>query len=292
VAPRGRLRLSRGARATAAALERLVPALPGALDVPIAELIGTIAYLAAPAARAAVRANLAVVAPDRPRRERLVRKTFVFQVRHYLETFRLVRWSAARVIASVEVSGWEHFLAARERAAGGAVVLASAHLGPIPLSGQYLLARGYAVTLPVEPETTALARALNHARTSMGLRLVETDSALSLGRVLRQDGVLGLLVDRAVTGVGERVPFFGREALLPSAHVAIALRTGAPLLPAFTRREGRRLVATVEPPLELVRTGDHAADVRRGVRQFASVMERHIRMAPEQWSVFEAIWER
>ena len=170
--------------------------------------------------------------------------------------------------------------------------MASAHFGPVQLCGQILLARGYEVTLPVETETTAFARALNRARASMGLRLVQTDSALGIGRVLRRGGVLGLLVDRAVTGTGECVPFFGREALLPSAHVALALRTGAPLIPAFAHRDSGRLRAVIEPPLELERSGDHAADVRRGVRQFASVMERHIRIAPEQWSVFETIWER
>jgi KDO2-lipid IV(A) lauroyltransferase len=92
--------------------------------------------------------------------------------------------------------------------------------------------------------------------------------------------------------VGERVPFFGRPALLPSVHVALALRTGAVLMPAFAHRDGNVLRAVFEPELELPRTGDRDADVREGVRRWAAVLEPHIRVAPEQWSVFEAVWRR
>ena len=92
--------------------------------------------------------------------------------------------------------------------------------------------------------------------------------------------------------MGERVPFFGREALLPSAHVALALRTGASLVPGFARREGRTMRARFEPELVLQRTGDHEADLRDGVRRWAELLEKHVRVAPEQWSVFEAFWRR
>jgi KDO2-lipid IV(A) lauroyltransferase len=102
--------------------------------------------------------------------------------------------------------------------------------------------------------------------------------------------VLGILADRAVTGVGERVEFFGRTALLPSAPVVLSIRTGAPLLPAFAGRRDGVLTATFEPPLEIPRTGDRQADVREGVQRFARVLERYVRNAPEEWTVFEDFW--
>ncbi len=271
-------------------VELAVPALPSRLDGPLSEVAGTFAYLLSPGARAAVRANIAVVAPDRPDHERLVRRTFVNQVRHYLEIFRLVRLEPAELVASVQVIGWETF--ERAFAKGKGAILASGHLGPVSICGQIFTARGMALTMPIERETSALARSVNRARRAMGLRFVETDSALGIGRVLRRGELVGILGDRAVTGVGERVEFFGREALLPSAHVALALRSGAALIPAFARREGGRYIAELQPPLELERTGDPAEDVRRGVRAFARSLERAIARAPEEWSVFEGIWDR
>jgi KDO2-lipid IV(A) lauroyltransferase len=276
------------AAALSRAFEHTLPALPHRLDAPLAETMGTLAYRLSPQARAAVRANLAVVAPQRSDRERLVRQAFVHQVRHYLEIFRIGRMSEEALAGSFTLEGWEHF--ARAYARGKGVILASAHYGSFSLCGQIFLARGYPVTIPLERESSELQRMLNRARRVRGLRTVPTDSALGIHRVLRQGGVLALIVDRAVTGVGVRVPFFGRETLLPSAHVALALRTGAALIPGFARREDGRLIGRIEPELGLERSGDHDADVREGVRRFALVMERYIREAPDQWSMFQRIW--
>jgi predicted LPLAT superfamily acyltransferase len=52
------------------------------------------------------------------------------------------------------------------------------------------------------------------------------------------------------------------------------------------------LRAVFEPALELPRTGDREGDLREGMRRWVPVLERHIRWAPEQWSVFEPVWRR
>lgn len=274
----------------ALAAERLAAALPLWTHRPISAALGTIAYRVSPAARDAVRGNLEIICPERPDREELVRAAFVAQVRHYLEIFRLARLRPAQLEREITASGWEGFRAGYGRGKGA--IVASAHLGPVSICGQIFAAAGYPVTLPVENETGALARSINRARMAMGIHFVQTDSARGVHRVLRRGEILAMLADRAVTGVGIRVPFFGREALLPSAHVALALRTGAALFPAFARRDGRRVLAQILPELVLHRSGDHDADVRAGVTAFARLLEEHVRLAPEQWSVFEPFWER
>ncbi|GAC1494441.1 MAG: phosphatidylinositol mannoside acyltransferase [Candidatus Limnocylindrales bacterium] len=274
----------------ALAAERLAAALPLWAHRPISAVLGTTAYRVSPAARDAVRRNLEIICPERPDREELVRAAFVAQVRHYLEIFRLARLRPAQLEREITASGWDGFRAGYGRGKGA--IVASAHLGPVSICGQIFAAAGYPVTLPVENETGALARSINRARTAMGIHFVQTDSARGVHRVLRRGEILAMLADRAVTGVGVRVPFFGREALLPSAHVALALRTGAALFPAFARRDGRRVLAQILPELELHRSGDHDADVRAGVAAFARLLEEHVRLAPEQWSVFEPFWER
>jgi KDO2-lipid IV(A) lauroyltransferase len=273
------------ARALAVAAERVLPRVPPAWQGPISEVVGTIAYLATRRGRSAVRANLAVISPDRPLS---TRRVFVNQVRQYLEVFHIPRLDRARFDAIVRVEGWDHFLFAQRLGKG--VIFGSAHLGPVALVGQVLMHRGYTLTLPAEKTDSELMRAVNRARQAQGLVLVPMDSAIGIHRVIRDGGVLGILADRAVTGIGERVEFFGRTALLPSAHVALALRTGAALVPAFTWRENGLLHARVEEPLELVSTGDREADVRAGVRQFAALLERYIKEHPEQWTVFEPVW--
>ena len=274
------------ASAVLRAAELALPRLPDSAAVPLAEAAGTAAFLARPAARRAVRENLRVVAPDRA--DRLVRRVFVEQARNYLEVFRIPRIAPDALLARIRVTGWENL--ERAHAEGHGVIVASAHLGPISLVGQMLVAHGYATVLPVEEERSDFQRAVNRARRAMGLQLVPTSGAFAVVRALREGKIFGVLADRAVTGVGERVPFFGREALLPSVHVALALRTGAPLIPAFSGRSEGTLTASFEPRLELASTGDRDADVREGLRRWSGILERYVRRAPEQWTVFEEMW--
>lgn len=269
------------------AAERALPLMPRALIGPFAEFVGTLAYLAAPGARRAVRANLAVIAPERNGRG-LVRRIFVEQTRNYVEIFSIPRTDPKKLLAALRTDGWEHVARAYEQGKG--VILASAHLGPVSVVGQMVLAHGYPVALPVEVETSEFQRSVNRARGGAGLQLIRTDSARGIFRFLREGKVLGILADRAVTGVGERVEFFGREALLPSAAVVLSMRTGAPLVPAFAGRSDGVLTASFEPPLDIPDTGDRNADVREGVQRFARVLERYVRRTPEQWTVFEDFW--
>ena len=273
-------------RALATAAERVLPRVPPAWQGPISEVVGTIAYLAAPRGRAAVRANLATISPER---SLSARRVFVNQVRQYLEVFQIPHLDRKRFDEVVRVEGWDNFLCAERLGKG--VIFGSAHLGPVALVGQILITRGFTLTLPAEKTTSEFMEAVNRARQAQGLVLVPIDSALGIHRIVRDRGVLGILADRAVTGVGERVEFFGRPALLPSAHVALALRTGAPLVPAFAWREKGFLIARIEEPLELASTGDRDADVRAGVRQFAARLERYIKEHPEQWTIFEPAWD-
>ena len=266
-------------------LERTLPLVPRPLVPALSEAAGTIAYLASARARAAVRANQLVVAPGRRPR---VRRTFVNQARNYLDTFRLFRESPERVREWVQTEHWERFLEAHSLGRG--VVIASAHFGPVNVCGQILITRGYSTTMPVEDEASEFARAINRARSAFGATFIATSSARGIYRVLREGGVLGVIADRAVTGTGERVEFFGHEVLLPSAHIALALRARSVILPAFAYRKGSKVSLRFEPPLELTDTGDHDADVRRGMREFARVMEGHIGGRPEEWTVFEPVF--
>ena len=278
------------AAALSRAAERAVPMVPGALDGPLSEAVGTAAYLGAASARAAVRDNLNVIAAARRTAALDARRVFVWQVRNYLETFRLLRLDREALLRIVEIDGWSGLVGALARGKG--VVLASAHLGPVVLCGQVLAARGLDVSVLVEPKAGEIGRLIDRARSSLGMKTVETTAPQRVVRALRQGGIVGILADRAITGVGERAALFGHDTLLPSAHVALALRTGAALVPGFALRDGARLRAFAEPELELQRTGDHQADLREGMRRWATVLESWIARAPEQWSVFERVWSR
>ena len=277
------------AAALARTAEFTLTAMPGGWTAPMAEVIGTAAWAVSPAARANVIENLRIIAPERANAS-TAREVFVGQSRNYLDIFQLPKLEPKKLIATIDHRGWDNFLRAEKQGKG--VIVASAHLGPIPVVGQMLNAYGYEVVLSIETERSELQRAINRKRASMGLQFAFVENPFPVFRAIRQKKIFGLLADRAVTGVGERVAFFGRPALLPSAHIVLGLRTGAPVVPAFSGRENGKLSASFEPPIEIPQTGDREADVREGVRRWGEVLERYIRKAPEQWAVFERFWER
>jgi len=265
-----------------------VPALPRPIDPGLARIAGALAYAFAPKARASVRANLEVVAPplSATEREALVRRAFVNQARNYLATVRLPRLDPARVDLVIE--GREHI--ERARASGRGIVIASAHFGPLPLVGPVGLARlGLPLSIIAEAIPPRLFDLLNRTlRGSLGASFLPASEALGIHRHLKRGEAIGVLGDRAVTGVGMRIPFFAREALLPIGHLHLAARTGAALLPSFAF-PGDPPRGVILPPLLLeTARGDDA--MRENLRRWVAVLEGVIASAPDEWHVFERIW--
>jgi len=78
------------------------------------------------------------------------------------------------------------------------------------------------------------------------------------------------------------VPFFGVPARLPAAPIALARRTGAALVPGFVVRTAPgRYRVQVEP----------AVSTTNALETLAAVLERYVRAHPEQWFVFEPVWD-
>ena len=79
-------------------------------------------------------------------------------------------------------------------------------------------------------------------------------------------------------------PFFGVRCFTASGVELLALRSGAPVLPFFSVREGPdRHRCVVLPALELERSGDLRVDVRRATARMNRALEDIIRAHPEQW---------
>jgi len=90
----------------------------------------------------------------------------------------------------------------------------------------------------------------------------------------------------------EVLPFFGREAHLPTGHIRLAISTGARLLPVACRWDPRRgYYVETAIPLDLELSGDRAQDVRHNARRVLAVLERWIAEKPEQWLMYHPVWE-
>lgn len=274
-------------------LSLLAPMIPPRVAYWLSNPIGDAIYRLLPRQREVVRDNLRVVLgrADGEMEER-VRRVFRNGVRYYYDTFRAPALSDADLNRLVDLRGFEQV--ERGLAKGKGLVMVTAHLGSPSLVAQILAVRGVKVTTVVEairPKRyyDLMARVRGCGR--IGVVPLGPTVTGELMEVLRRNEIAGIVADRDVSETGVTARFFGLETDMPAGPVLLALRSGAPVLPAFTyRREDGRFDALIYEPLAMERSGNIKADLRANTERVAEVIAQAIRERPEQWMVFEPIW--
>jgi lauroyl/myristoyl acyltransferase len=274
------------------AASALTGALPRAtVAEPVCRVAGALWYLSRPAHRAAVQDNLSHVLGRQPTRAEVVR-VFHHGALNYWDTFGMTHVSRRELLELVDIQGAEHIDHAL--AGGRGAICVGAHLGSIAFSGQILTALGYIVVGLVERfEPVEVFEFFARQRQTLGSRLLPAGSGglRELLQALRRNEVLGLVVDRDVTGTGPTIQFFGAPTQFPDGAAALSVHTGAPILIGIAvRKAGARFNAWIEPLPPVERTGDQKEDVIRLTQAIAGRLEYYVASYPEQWTVFQKRW--
>ncbi len=110
-------------------------------------------------------------------------------------------------------------------------------------------------------------------------------------RALRRGECVVLAGDYDFFQNGMPVTFFGRPTTLPPGPVRIARDTGALVIPAFGPRTETGYAMTMDEPFTVEKTSDLEADLRRGMERVVAVLERAIAATPDQWVMFQRVWQ-
>lgn len=250
-----------------------------------------------PALYRIVRSNLGQVlgaGVDRQALEQTTRRALYTAIRGYLDLFRALRLSQEEVAALVDVPQATIATARSLWNREGGAVIVFPHLGSFDLGGHAIapyLPELQLFTLPDPPPGFEM---LNESRRRTGVTVTPLSStALRQAiKLLRRGGVVSLAGDRPVSDLDEPFPFFGRPARLPSGHVRLALRTGAVVSIAYCTLspETQRYAIHLEPPMEMVRTGNRDEELQLNMQRILAALERIIRRWPEQWQVLVPVW--
>jgi lauroyl/myristoyl acyltransferase len=258
---------------------------------PLCRALGVVWYLAAPAARAAVRDNLRHVLA-REASARQVVEVFYNGVLNYWDTFVVTHLSREEVLGLVDIHGLQHVEAAH--ALGHGVIAVSPHLGSVAFVGQFLPALGYPTVGLLEPvQSSEVYEFFARQRQALGVRLLpaSTSALKELLLALRRNEFVGLVADRDITDSGPVIPFFDAPTHFPDGAASLSIRTRAPILSTIAvRRPDGHFDLLIDPLPDVPRTGDPKADVLALTRAVAKRLEYHIASHPEQWTVFQKRW--
>jgi KDO2-lipid IV(A) lauroyltransferase len=97
--------------------------------------------------------------------------------------------------------------------------------------------------------------------------------------------MVGILMDQnAARREGVFVNFFGHPASTSRSIALLAVRTGAPIVPAFARRAGGTAhTVVIRPALPFPASNDPEAAIVELTARCTAQIESAIREAPEQW---------
>lgn len=224
--------------------------------------------------------------------QRAVYGAFDSYGRYWLELFRLPRDSKRSLDTRFTSEGFEHIVAAIK--AGHGAVVALPHVGGFDFAGAWLASRGLPPLVVVEPvEPPELFAWFVGVRRQLGMEVVALgpEAGPAVLRALKDNRVVCLLCDRDLNRDGVEVDFFGERTTMPSGPATLALRTGAPLLPAavYFLPRGRHF-GRIGPPVPAERQGRLRDDVARVTQSLARRFEELIRAAPDQWHLMQPNW--
>ncbi len=274
---------------------RLARSLPRSLNPAAAAAVGLAAAAANPGKRRLVRRNLERVLGrpmGRAEARRRVGAAFGWYARYYIESFQLTGLDAAAIDAGLTLEGYEPV----ERAArsGLGPILVMPHLGSWEWGAWWLaLVPQMKVTAVVEPlDPPEVFEWFMSFRERLGMNVVPLgpDAGRRVMAAVRRGDVVCLMADRDIGGRGVPVDFFGERTRLPTGPALMALRTGAPLLPAAVYWRDRGRHGVVASAVDTRRRGSIRDDVARVTQDYARALEGLIRAAPEQWHLMSPNW--
>jgi phosphatidylinositol dimannoside acyltransferase len=225
----------------------------------------------------------------------LSRKSMSSYARYWFEVFRLPVISPERLVAETNcVAGEDRLLATL--AAGRGASLALPHMGNWDAAGAWIIAEGVpkftTVAERLEPES--LARRFFAFRENLGFEVLPATGGVGrfgiLAQRLREGGLVCLPADRDVTGTGIEVDFFGEKAMMMGGPAALAVQTGAALMPVTLWFDGPGWATHIHEEVPVPEEGTRSEKVLAMTQAVARVFEEGIRAHPEDWHMLQRVF--
>ncbi len=193
----------------------------------------------------------------------------------------------------VDVEGVENFQAGIAKGKGMLSIVA--HFGNwelMTIAGPMYLKPMYIVYRPLD--SPVIDNVVEYVRTMQGNDMIpKGGSGKRIMELLRENNLIGILSDQNVAHYeGVFVDFFGRTACTGVGLAVMAMRSGAPVLPAFmARQKSGKYKFIIRPTIEAVCTDNYENDLVVNTQRFTKIIEDVIREYPDQYFWFHQRWK-
>jgi KDO2-lipid IV(A) lauroyltransferase len=277
----------------ARAVLAVVRVMPDRLVRAAGTALGFAFYAVDAAHRRIARENLAAAFPQRSDAERraIAREAFGHFGRLLMALLKFSTLTPQQMLARVDIDGEDRARSAYSHGRG--VLFVTGHFGFWEL-------QALVHALRVEPvsvigralDNPLLNRLLESIRQRTGNTVIYRKGTLR--RILRTlqagHGVAVLIDQHIMSPEAIYVDFFERPAATTSAIAALALRTGAPVVPVFALpQSGGRYRLIYEHPVEPPRAEGPAA-IREFTQRCTDVLEMYVRRDPQLWLWMHRRW--
>jgi KDO2-lipid IV(A) lauroyltransferase len=280
--------------ALARTLEKTVSALPEKAADRLGRRVGAMLYRVG-IRKDTVESNLRLAFPENPGEwiHETMKQAYAHLGREVAAMMRLSKLDAKAVVDRTITTGWDQLEEALSLGRG--VLLVTGHYGNWEIAAAAVASRGVPIAAIVRRQGNRIVdERLQQLRRNLGVETIYQGQAPArVPRVLRANGVVGIVGDQDARKSGVFVPYFGRPASTHRGPALFAMRLGAPVFSCIARRlpgddiryevKGERVA--VEP------TGELDADVRALTAELALRLERQVRVAPEQYFWFHKRWK-
>ncbi len=279
---------------TAKLIGFFVSRLPRSVTLTIGGQLGALIFRLAPQQRtlACQQLQRSLKLSDERRVRTIAKQCFENLGKTVLEFMQLPRMNSKQIRQSVSFQGIKHVEEAL--AQGKGAIILTGHFG----NWELLAASISATIAPLTPivrklRSPRLNALVSRYRSQAGYTTIDRDTGIRQAlRCLKRNELLGIVADVDTSVSGVFVDFFGRPAYTPYSPVAIALKTGATVLPTFIiRQPDGSHRAIIEPPLVFQRTDGKEKDLVINTQKYTKIIESYIRQYPAQWIWMHQRWK-
>jgi len=272
--------------------KRLITHLPTRA---LGRLLGGLLFVFAVPQRRIVQRNLRFAFPEFTRR--WIRRTAWGVFQNYgitlVEILQMGFFSREQILRRVKLHGLDRVLDQVSLHQG--IIVVSAHLGNWEIGMQVMPCFFNRPLFAVAKKFKSgrIENWLHGVRTRFGSQVLYKKGALAeMTRIIREGGVLTILVDMARRRDGVDIEFFGKKATATPAAAMLALRCRCPVLPVFCLREADGTIGIqVGAPIDMLRTQDLRHDLLVNTQRITNVVEGVVRRHPEQWHWLMRRWK-